>query len=132
MSQRTRRSERKANSTPEMSTDEGVSENRGAVTNVELPPAADSLTLCDLYALMIAINNNVNQMNAQLTEKVNAVATSIPASTAEVTDLQVKVKEQGDNITLLMPQSHIPDYGSRLGSDSATTRKVKKSDYYPQ
>ena len=32
----------------------------------------------------------------------------------------------------LMPQSHIPDYGSRLRSDSATTRKVKKSDYYPQ
>ena len=31
-----------------------------------------------------------------------------------------------------MPQSHIPDYGSRLRSDSATTRKVKKSDYYPQ
>ena len=50
---------------------------------------------------MIAINNNVNQMNVQLTEKVNEVATSISASTAEVTDLQVKVKEQGDNITLL-------------------------------
>ena len=32
----------------------------------------------------------------------------------------------------IMPQSHIPDYGSRLRSDSATTRKVKKSDYYPQ
>ena len=100
MSQRTRRSERKANSTPEMSTDEGVSGNRGAVSNVELPPAADSLTLCDLYALMIAINN-VNQMNVQLTEKVNEVATSISASTAEVKDLQVKIKEQGDNITLL-------------------------------
>ena len=31
-----------------------------------------------------------------------------------------------------MRQSHIADYGSRLRSDSATTRKVKKSDYYPQ
>ena len=29
-------------------------------------------------------------------------------------------------------ESHIADYGSRLRSDSATTRKVKKSDYYRQ
>ena len=32
---------------------------------------------------------------------MNEVVTSISASTAEVKDLQVKVKEQGDNITLL-------------------------------
>ena len=31
-----------------------------------------------------------------------------------------------------MRRSHSADYGSRLRSDSATTRKVKKSDYYPQ
>jgi hypothetical protein len=28
-----------------------------------------------------------------------------------------------------MPRLHIPDYGSRLSPDSATTRKMKKSDY---
>ena len=32
----------------------------------------------------------------------------------------------------LMRHSHSPDYVSRFRSDSATTRKVKKSDYYPQ
>ena len=31
-----------------------------------------------------------------------------------------------------MRRSHSADYGSRLRSDSATTRKAKKSDYYPQ
>ncbi len=35
-------------------------------------------------------------------------------------------------ILALMLESHIPDYGSRLRSDSATARKVKKSDNYPQ
>ena len=32
----------------------------------------------------------------------------------------------------LMQHSHSADYGSRLRSDSTTTRKVEKSDYYPQ
>ena len=32
----------------------------------------------------------------------------------------------------LMRGSHIADYCSRLRSDSNKTRKVKKSDYYPQ
>ena len=31
-----------------------------------------------------------------------------------------------------MWRSHSADYGSRLRSDSATTRKAKTSDYYPQ
>ena len=35
-------------------------------------------------------------------------------------------------IRCIMRGSHSPGYGSRWRSDSATTRKVKKSDYNPQ
>ena len=35
-------------------------------------------------------------------------------------------------LKLLMRRSHISEYGSRLRSDSGTTRKAKRSDYYAQ
>ena len=54
----------------------------------------DTLTLRDLYALMIATNTNVNKMSSQLNEKINEVSENIK----EVKELKVTVQEQSETI----------------------------------
>ena len=112
MSQRTRKCATK-NPTTDMTTNKEVSDIPIVAPTLPLTEASfdqslpgDTLTLRDLYALMIATNTNVNKMSSQLNEKINEVSENIK----EVKELKVTVQEQSETIKELTEK--VVDLGS--------------------
>ena len=117
MSQRTRKCATK-NPTTDMTTNKEVSDIPIVAPALSLTEASldqslpdDTLTLRDLYALMIATNTNVNKTSSQLNEKINEVSENIKEVMFSWTvTLKVTVQEESETIKELTEK--VVDIGS--------------------